>query len=161
MELMGLATSMGNLLPELPDSPFDNDSFSGAYPPLCREEPGQGRESGGAGGGAGTADLGVDADCIFDYDDSDQHSDAGHDHSGVEDMPFAWAPPEADVFELALSVCSKSDGSADTVNTEAFHCFVAQQCMAPPVLSSFKPRYSYGRPHESVRHVQTCLRVTC
>ena len=157
MELMGLATSMGNLLPELPVSPFDNDSLVAAYPLKGGQGGGHG---GGRDSGGGAADLGVDADCIFACDD-DENSDPGHDHSGADDMPFAWAQPQADMFEFSPSISSKSDGSADAVNGGAMQSFIAQQCMTPPVLASFSQSYSYGRPHESVSRVLICLCVAC
>lgn len=157
MELMALATSsVTNLLPELPDSPFDNDSFGKeCYPSLGRDGSlgGKDRDSGSGGG------LGVDADCIFAYDDNDRYSESCDGDGGAEDMPFAWAQPNADMFEFDRSF---SGGKLEGVNGAALsgstsQSFIAQQCMAPPVLSSFEQSSGYGRQSELVGDVICCV----
>jgi hypothetical protein len=152
MELMALATSsVTNLLPELPDSPFDNDSFGNkdCYPSLGRDASlgGKDRDSGSGGG------LGVDADCIFAYDDNDRDSDSDDNDAGG-DMPFAWAQPNADMFEFDRSFSGKQEGGSGggtaALSSSPSQSFIAQQCMAPPVLSSFEQSSGYGRQNEAV-----------
>ena len=76
MELNALTTSIGNLLPELPDSPFDTaDGLSGkeCYPNALRGNH-KGTDGGSVGRDRDSESLGVDADCMFAYDDNDRDS---------------------------------------------------------------------------------------
>lgn len=112
--------SVRELLPNLPESPFDNE-LSGNR---LNRDSGQDSSLGNLGGNA-------DTDCIFAYDDNDRDSLCGGDD--LEDMPFAWAQAPADPFFLHNNL--KSDNNEG--NTDAKQSMIAQQCLAPPPLSGF------------------------
>lgn len=61
--------------------------------------------------------------------------DVFDDISDDEDMPFAWSQAPADEFVFKKSSSKSGDVSS---NGSAYHSFIAQQCVAPPVLSSFQ-----------------------
>lgn len=143
MELMGLATSIHTLLPELPESPFDTDLGRDCYP-LSREG-----HDGSSVGGAGES-RSADTDCMFAYDDNDRDSLDGNED---EDMPFAYAAPQAESFEFqrpavssvsAKGLATNPSGSTSSNNQS----FIAQQCMAPPVLASFESASTYSRNND-------------
>ncbi len=113
------------MLPELPQSPFDNEQVTIKETSRFNRDSGQDSSiSGLVNHGGGNADT----DCIFAYDDNDRDSLCDEDE--LEEMPFAWAPTPSDSF-----LVQKSTNSQLPINLN--HNLIAQQCLAPPALNGF------------------------
>jgi hypothetical protein len=140
-------------LSELPTSPFDNAHS------LMHQGGSMGGDHDERSVNTGTFTEGdkgnADTDEMFEFEDTDAIDDEEDDM--VEDMPFAWAQQstaESYVFNKAgISHMPdvSTDGSVGTNNYSGSgvgnsssgmvnlnQSFIAQQCMAPPMLTSFR-----------------------
>jgi hypothetical protein len=107
--------SLQTMLPELPESPFD--SFSKDDRSRVDRDSGQGSSGGLLRGEA-------DTECMFHCEDDDD-----------DEMPFAWAQASSDPSHLDLTdTASPFEQSFSKPNQS----IIAQQCLAPPVLTGFE-----------------------
>lgn len=111
-----------SLLPELPESPFD--CFAKDDSNLQAE-----RDSGSLLGGA------ADTECIFACDESERGDDA-FDDGELDDMPFALSQTPTDSFLLQKS--TNSEDNSESPFSKQHQSIIAQQCLAPPVLTGFE-----------------------
>lgn len=106
-------------LPDLPDSPFD--CFSKDDSQKVDRDSGQGSLLEGA----------VDTECMFACDENERDE---YNDGELDDMPFAWAP--ADSFSLHKLPVEDQVETLSAIKPR--QNTIAQQCLAPPVLTGFE-----------------------
>lgn len=105
-------------LPDIPDSPFDCLSKDDSQ--RADRDSGQGSVLEGA----------ADTDCMFACDENERDE---FDDGEIDDMPFAWAP--TDSFSLRKLPI---DDQLESHFSKSTQSIIAQQCLAPPVLTGFE-----------------------
>jgi len=120
-------------LSELPISPFDLEPNFVQF------------VSGGGGGdnderSVNTDKGNADVDGMFDFEDAEAEEDEDEEEE-TEDMPFAWAQQSTSdsyVFNKGgISRVTDFVGNVELSSGQISQSLIFQQCMAPPVLTSF------------------------